>query len=103
MDALPRYTSDTNWALVPMHMVDSVRRYVENGILPGGFLTSVLSNDLRGAVQRADSINRHRLECWVNFMMGGLPGNSWGSPENVRAWVARRGLQNLPQTEEIDT
>lgn len=36
---------------------ESLRLYIEHRIQPGGFLTSVLSNDLFDAVARADYEN----------------------------------------------
>jgi large subunit ribosomal protein L9 len=35
-------------------MIGGLRRYIENGIGPGDFLWAVLTNDLRGAIERAD-------------------------------------------------
>ena len=73
--------------MIPKHMHDGVRNYVHHGIEPGGFLTSVLSNDLKGAVMGADSINRQALPQWVEFVVWAIPMAAQGSRENVGNWV----------------
>lgn len=72
--------------LIPEHMQGGVRRWIENGILPGGFLTCVLENDLKGALGRADMINRHRLFEIVEYFYSYAPALCWGSVEKVAAW-----------------
>lgn len=61
--------ADSFDASVPEHLRDGLRRYVEQRIRPGGFLQSVLENDLIGAVARADwtfSLSELRLLCqWI--------------------------------------
>ena len=47
------------------YMVDSLRDYIQEGELPGDFLTAVLQNDLSKAVDRADMNNRQHLSDWV--------------------------------------
>ena len=42
---------------IPEHTKGALDRYVDHGLEPGGFLTAVLTNDLFGAVARADSEN----------------------------------------------
>ena len=75
---------------VPDHMIDALRRYAASHIEPGDFLLAVLRNDLRGAVMRADDINIGLIPAYVAYCYNELPGNCWGSPEAVRAWLARR-------------
>ena len=77
-----------NWNLIPDHMHGAVRRYFEQGIPPGHFLTAVLSNDLRGACERADDENRHRLYEYIKFFYLYAPAGSWGSPEAFERWIA---------------
>lgn len=74
------------------HMVGAVRRYLEQGLEPGGFLRALLSNDLRGAVMRADGVNVARIPEWVAWLENNMPTGSWGSPEAYDAWLeAARG------------
>ncbi|MBS7703265.1 hypothetical protein [Chelatococcus asaccharovorans] len=89
-------TDDINWnALQHVYCRDALRRYIEHGIQPGGFLTAVLSNDLREACARADAMNRHLLFDYVQFLYNEAPGGCWGSPEVVDAWISHGGLTGL--------
>lgn len=83
-----------NYSLLPEHMQGAAKRYIEQGIPPGSFLESVIVNDLRGAISRADHINKNRLEDIVQFFTWEAPSICWGSPEQFKNWVAHQGLQN---------
>lgn len=79
-----------DYSQIPEHMIEGLEGYLEYGWEPGGFLYSILTNDLRGAVKRADIKNRFILLTWVDFCLGELPGKSWGSPEAVAYWMRFR-------------
>ena len=72
-------------------MKDSTKQtiddYVSDGLPPGGFVTSVLENDLMGAFGRADTQNRRDLYEICNYVYNEIPANSHGSPEKVSAWL----------------
>jgi hypothetical protein len=77
-----------NYDTVPVdYMADAVQRYVEKGIMPGGFLTALFSNDLKGAVQKADGFNREHLVDWVRWCYNEMPATAWGSVAAVRDWT----------------
>lgn len=88
-----------NYDLIPDHMHDAVRRYVEDGIEPGSFLEAVLCNDLKGAVMRADAMNKARLFNWVEFVVWELPEACQGSVEKYQNWIARGGLNGISENE----
>ena len=73
--------------MIPAHTRDALDRYVQHKILPGGFLVSVLSNDLFGAVARADSENLAALTDIVKYIYNELPTGCWGSWEQIRWFV----------------
>lgn len=74
--------------LVPCpHMDGALRRYLEHGIAPGSFMVALLSNNLKEAVGRADSMNRLKIVEWVEWLTQYAPSAAWGSEERVRAWV----------------
>lgn len=75
---------------VPAHTQGVLIRYIENRYDPGSFLTAVLSNDLFGAVWRADRENLQALENICRFIYSDMPADSWGSPERVAGWLDRR-------------
>ena len=79
----------TDWTMIPEHMRDAVRRYVEAHEPVGDFLTSVLSNDLSGAFLRADDANAAALGDYVRFLTWFAPSPCWGSPARVKAWLER--------------
>ena len=80
----------TDLDLIPEHMREGVRLYLEFGIEPGSFLRAVLENNLVEAVGRADTINRECMFDWANFLYNEMPGNSWGNREKVAAWIVKR-------------
>lgn len=72
---------------IPDHTKGALERYVIRGIGPGGFLTAVLSNDLKGACTRADIENRDALFSIVSWLMNYAPSGCWGSKERVSDWL----------------
>ena len=81
-----------NYTRLPEGLREEMRLYMESGVRPGSFLTLFLSNDLTGAMQRADEINRHRFFDICLFLYNDAPGGSYGSPDHVREWVSLGGL-----------
>lgn len=70
---------------------DSTRRtidnYVEKKWRPGGFVRSVLANDLKGALGRADMENRRAIFAIVSYVVQEIPANCHGSYEIVDRWL----------------
>ena len=78
-----------NYATAPnQKMVPAIKRYVENHIEPGHFLTALFSNDLMRTFARADETNGSLIREWVVWMWNDMPPNMVGSKEYVKAWVA---------------
>jgi hypothetical protein len=73
-------------------MRGAVERYLLHGISPGGFLTAVLSNDLKGAAARADTTNRQLLFEWADWVYNYCPGGAQGSEFRVNTWISQGGL-----------
>jgi len=83
-------------AKIPSHLVPELELYLEEGVIPGNFLRSVLSNNLWGSIMHADShgmessitggIEAAELEVLVRFLWVHAPEESWGSEEAVHAW-----------------
>ena len=78
---------------LPPHMVDGARRYIEHGIMPGGFMMAVLDNDLGGAFARADEVNTAAMKQWAMWLYNDAPGGCWGSPRITEAWMEHEGLK----------
>ena len=81
-----------DYEMLPEHMRDEMKLWVERGIEPGRFLGAVLRNDLMSALGIADSINRERLFDFGNFLYNEVPADCHGSRENYAAWMERGGL-----------
>jgi hypothetical protein len=71
------------------HLLPGLQRYVEHHTGVGGFLTSVLENDLFKAVGKADLASQQNLRDLTEFIYTYCPAECWGSPEKVAAWKAR--------------
>lgn len=71
-------------------ILDALDRYVIHGIMPGGFLTAVLCNDLFGAFGKADSYNRASLFQITQHIYNNLPRDSWGSKDRVSEYSRRK-------------
>lgn len=69
--------------MISEHIKDALDRYVNHGIIPGGFLTRVLSNDLFGAIAQADSENKKALADICAYIYNELPSGAWGSKQIV--------------------
>jgi len=80
---------------VPEHTRDALLRYRDKGLEPGGFLTSVLTNDLFGAVSRADSENIRALKNICSWVFNRMPSSSWGSDERMLDWIQAGGNEGL--------
>jgi hypothetical protein len=93
-------TLELNIHKIPEHMRSGIKMYLLEGIEPGGFLFSVLSNDLKGAFSRADSVNKLHLKDWVEFMVWHLPADAQGSPENVISWMEWASNNFQPKKEQ---
>ena len=72
---------------IPDRMLGGLTRYVEHGIEPGDFLAAVISNDLKGAVSRADDENLANLPAYVAWLYNEAPIGCCGSPENMQRWM----------------
>ena len=58
---------------IPAHMRDAIMRYVLNHKKPGKFLSSVICNDLRGAVCNADAQNLPLIKTYVLWFYNRCP------------------------------
>ncbi len=71
------------------NIIQSLRDYADKGYPVGGFLTAALSNDLMGAVGRADRDNAATLHDICGYIYNEIPSPCHGSPEAVEEWLTR--------------
>ena len=76
-----------NYDMLPEHMQEPARAYVEEHQPVGDFLKAVLCNDLVNAFGRADGINKAAMAQWAQWLWNEAPSPCWGSLEKVRAWL----------------
>lgn len=74
---------------VPDHTRKALELWINEGQMPGDFVRSVLENDLRNAVTRADFMNAPRLKGIIDFLNMEAPSPCWGSKEKVETWAQR--------------
>lgn len=65
----------------------ALERYLNNGIMPGSFMTAVLENDLYGAYARADETNSANMKNIVGYIYHHIPSSAWGSRERVESYL----------------
>lgn len=73
--------------LIPPYMWGGVQRYMVDRVPAGHFLTALFSNDLIEAFARADDENGANMRRYAQFLYNYAPHGSYGSPDNVRAWL----------------
>tara|TARA_R100000963_G_C4638773_1_gene102537 strand:+ start:195 stop:524 length:330 start_codon:yes stop_codon:yes gene_type:complete len=68
---------------IPERMKGGIRRYVYDGIPPGGFLFAVMSGNLVDAWLYADTDNRVILHHYAHLVYDFIPSKMMGSKEKV--------------------
>ena len=77
----------------------AIDRYAKDGVPTGGFLRAVLSNDLKMAFAKADIENQMDMKEIVAYCYNEIPGNCWGSPENVKEWIENKAKEREERSE----
>ncbi len=96
------YTGKHSVYTVPEWWPDAIGRYLEHGIPLGGFGMSVLENDLKGAVGRADAYSMQCIPDLVRYCTWEIPAIAWGSPERCDAWMEARAMERnaIPKVDD---
>lgn len=88
---------EISYELLPEHMRDGARRYIEDGIPPGDFMLAVLTNNFKEALLRADRVNLYCLTFWANWLTMECPWLAQGSEAAVRGWIEVGGLKRYQE------
>jgi len=88
---------------LPDRFKASITRYLEHGVMPGDFLTAVLSNDLFSAFAKADETSLAELHGLVGWCYYELPHDAWGSRERVEAYCAANQADRVRRVRHDDT
>ncbi len=73
---------------IPATLHEGLIEYLAARRPTGDFLRAVLGNNLQQTCGRADIVNRSVLYELVCFLNNFAPGQSWGSPGAVEAWLS---------------
>ena len=86
----PEAVSEDYWKapfdVIPSHMKEALERFIVERRPPGSFLRAVILNDLRGAVNYADSENYPLIPLYVKF--GQMIGLWPMTPAVYNSWLA---------------
>lgn len=74
---------------IPDRMMPAIRRYIDEGVIPRGFLQAVICNDLQEAWGYADDENLENLPAYVAFFCDETPLICWGSRKKMLAWAEK--------------
>lgn len=86
------------YPLIPLPTLNAIYSYVNEGQDGGHFLDAVLTNDLLGAFNRADTDNRTALFETLRLLWNFAPADCWGTKEKVKIWC--RGRQTTEKRKE---
>jgi len=81
--------------ILPRHMREGVKRYIEEGCEPGNFLSAIIQNKLKESFQYADDININKIRDFVQYFFSHAPAICWGSEERMENWIKRQGLKGI--------
>lgn len=89
------FVKDIDYSLLPEHMIAGTKRYIEDGVPGGHFLTAILENDFMNTVCNADGVNIKHLKEWAIFLYNKAPASCWGNRKKVREWTEHGGLKGF--------
>lgn len=78
--------------LVPTHLQDGIKNYIEQGVPMGGFLHAVFGNDLFETFSKADGESRKWVFSIVTYIYNYAPGACHGHYDKVAEWHNLGGL-----------
>jgi hypothetical protein len=84
-----------DYSILPEHMREGTKLYIDRGIMTGSFLTAVMENNLVEAFAQADHINTHAMRNWAQFLYSEAPTPCWGSKKAVSEWKQIGGLKGF--------
>jgi len=87
---------------IPQRMEDGIKNYIVHKIPPGHFLTAIIQNDLKSAVERADDENLRNIPAYVAYFYNLAPHACWGSPEKMKLWLKRDLEKEVNQFEKTN-
>tara|TARA_R100001086_G_scaffold181639_1_gene101065 strand:- start:1108 stop:1392 length:285 start_codon:yes stop_codon:yes gene_type:complete len=79
---------------------EEMRNYFEQGIMPGNFCYSLLTNDLLKSIHTADKANMRNIKEIVHWLFEQAPINRWGSEKLVVSFLKRTKIYRRTKISE---
>lgn len=89
------FMASIDYSRCPSHLREGMRRWIEDGVIPGGFLAAVLRHDLADTIARASESSFSGLLYLMQFLHSQAPGGAHGSPAKVEEWADKGGLKGI--------
>lgn len=90
-----------DYTKLPKRLRSGAKRYIEQGIKPGGFLTAVIQNNLKEAVGKADDEMIRVIPSIVGWFYNEAPYDCWGSKNDMRKWIQLKDAEYRLRVEKI--
>ena len=90
-----------DYSKLPERLQGGAQRYIENGIIPGDFLTAVIQNNLKETIGRADDDMIKVLREIVTWFYWEAPAGCWGSVKHMNEWIQKHDTEYRLRTEKI--
>lgn len=88
---------------IPLRMMPGIWNYIDHGIIPGDFLSGVICNNLRKAVERADDENMRNIPAYAAYFYNRAPADCWGSTEKMAAWKEKKAQEREQAYQDQET
>ena len=95
-------SEEINYDKIPEHCRAGMKRYIEEGFIPGDFLQAIISNNFVEAYKRADYTNTVHIINYADFLYNEAPMRSWGSERIMFEWHEEGGLKGKESKKEGD-
>ena len=89
-----------NYTILPRHMQDDMKAYIERGVPQGFFMRAIIANDFVHAAIAADCQNRYRLFEYARFLHDEAPMVCWGNYDAYKKWVEIGGAEGFLKEEQ---
>lgn len=79
----------SNATQVPKHIRAGIVNYIESGVPPDSFLSSLIKNNLNDTCANADYINAAHIHSIVAWFVNYAPPACWGHDKAEEWWLER--------------
>jgi hypothetical protein len=102
MKTVEECNADIAYCHIRNDVIESINRYVMDGLPLGGFLQAVIANDLTQTMGRADRQNRNTIFEITAYLYNEVPMGCRGSYDKYHEWVKSGGLKGMGMAVNTD-